>query len=119
MGVSELIIGLTVVAIGTSLPELVVSVTSAVKGETDLAIGNIVGSNIFNMLAVLSIPCLLAPTEIASNVFWRDFGLMFSLTVLLGLFAYGFSGRSRISRPEGGILLLAWLGYIGSLYFGF
>ena len=58
MGVSELIIGLTVVAIGTSLPELVVSVTSAVKGETDLAIGNIVGSNIFNMLAVLAIPCL-------------------------------------------------------------
>ena len=119
MGVSELIIGLTVVAIGTSLPELVVSVTSAIKGETDLAIGNIVGSNIFNMLAVLSIPCLLAPTEIASNVFWRDFGLMFGLTVLLGLFAYGFSGHSRISRPEGGILLIAWLGYIGSLYFGF
>ncbi|MDC0995461.1 MAG: calcium/sodium antiporter [Pseudomonadales bacterium] len=119
MGVSELIIGLTVVAIGTSLPELVVSVTSAVKGETDLAIGNIVGSNIFNMLAVLAIPCLLAPTEIASNVFWRDFGLMFGLTVLLGFFAYGFSGRSKISRPEGGILLLAWLGYVGSLYFGF
>jgi len=119
MGVSELIIGLTVVAIGTSLPELVVSVTSAVKGETDLAIGNIVGSNIFNMLAVLAIPCLLSPTEIASNVFWRDFGLMFGLTVLLGFFAYGFSGRSEISRPEGAILLLAWLGYIGSLYFGF
>jgi cation:H+ antiporter len=90
-----------------------------VKGETDLAIGNIVGSNIFNMLAVLAIPCLLSPTEIASNVFWRDFGLMFGLTVLLGFFAYGFSGRSEISRPEGGILLLAWLGYIGSLYFGF
>ncbi len=119
IGVSELIIGLTVVAIGTSLPELVVSVTSAVKGETDLAIGNIVGSNIFNMLAVLAIPCLLAPTEIASNVFWRDFGLMFGLTALLGLFAYGFSGNSRISRPEGGILFLAWLGYVGSLYFGF
>ena len=119
MGVSELIIGLTVVAIGTSLPELVVSMTSALKGETDLAIGNIVGSNIFNMLAVLSIPCMLAPTEIASNVVWRDYGLMFGLTVLLGLFAYGVSGSARISRLEGGILLLAWLGYLGSLYYGF
>ena len=119
MGVSELVIGLTIVAIGTSLPELVVSVTSALKGETDLAIGNIVGSNIFNMLAVLSIPCILAPSDIASNVVWRDYGLMFALTVLLGLFAYGISGRARMSRPEGSILLMAWLAYLGTLYYGF
>jgi cation:H+ antiporter len=119
MGVSELIIGLTIVAIGTSLPELVVSVTCAIKGHTDLAIGNILGSNIFNMLAVLSVPCILAPTEIASNVFWRDYGFMLALTVLLGLFAYGFSKNAKISRLEGSVLLLAWFGYLGSLYNGF
>jgi cation:H+ antiporter len=119
MGVSELVIGLTIVAIGTSLPELVVSVTSAIKGHTDLAIGNILGSNIFNMLAVLSIPCILAPTDIVSNVFWRDYGFMLGLTVLLGLFAYGLSKNAKISRLEGSVLLLAWFGYLGSLYNGF
>jgi cation:H+ antiporter len=119
MGVSELVIGLTIVAIGTSLPELVVSVTSAIKGHTDLAIGNILGSNIFNMLAVLSIPCILAPTDILSNVFWRDYGFMLGLTVLLGLFAYGLSKNAKISRLEGSVLLLAWFGYLGSLYNGF
>ena len=119
LGISELIIGLTVVAVGTSLPELVVSVTCAIKGQTDLAIGNILGSNIFNMLAVLSVPCILAPTDIASNVFWRDYGFMLGLTVLLGLFAYGISKNAKISRLEGGVLLLAWFGYLGSLYNGF
>lgn len=118
LGVSELVIGLTVVAVGTSLPELVVSITSAIKGQTDLAIGNILGSNIFNMLAVLSIPCILAPTDIDSSVFWRDYGFMLGLTVLLALFAYGLSKNAKISRLEGSILLFAWFGYLGSLYSG-
>jgi cation:H+ antiporter len=74
--ISELIIGLTVIAVGTSLPELVVSLTSSLKGQSDLAIGNIVGSNIFNILAVFSIPCLLGPTEIDPSILWRDYALM-------------------------------------------
>lgn len=116
MGVSELIIGLTVVAVGTSLPELVVSVTSALKGQTDLAIGNIVGSNIFNILAVLSIPCVLSPKQFAPELLWRDYGMMLGLTLVLVLFAYGISVKARIGRLEGVFLLVAWFAYLVSLY---
>ncbi len=116
MNISELIIGLTVIAVGTSLPELVVSATGAMKGQTDLAIGNIVGSNIFNILAVLSIPCLIAPTEFESEIFWRDYLLMLMMTVLLVLFAYGVHKKARITRLEGGFLLVVWLTYMFSLY---
>lgn len=115
MGVSELFIGLTVIAVGTSLPELVVSVTSALKGETDLAIGNIVGSNIFNMLAVLSIPGFLAPTALDEEILLRDFAVMAGMTIAVLVFAYGIS-RARVSRIEGGLLLLAWLSYMVWLY---
>ena len=116
MGVSELLIGLTVIAVGTSLPELVVSVTSALKGQTDLAIGNIIGSNIFNILAVLSIPGLLAPTELAGEVFWRDYALMFGMTGAVLFFAYGLGQNSRVSRLQGGLLVIVWLAYLGYLY---
>ncbi len=116
LGISELVIGLTVIAIGTSLPELVVSVTSALKGQTDLAIGNIVGSNIFNILAVLSIPCVLAPTEIAPEVLWRDYMLMLSLTIVVVLFAY-LKGKNQITRFKGAMLFAVWLGYLTTLYF--
>lgn len=116
MGVSELFIGLTVIAVGTSLPELVVSVTSALKGETDLAIGNIVGSNIFNILAVLSIPSFLAPTELAEEVLWRDFGLMAAMTVAVLVFAYGIRSVAKITRGEGALLLIAWISYMVWLY---
>ena len=116
MGVSELFIGLTVIAVGTSLPELVVSVTSAMKGETDLAIGNIVGSNIFNILAVLAIPSFLAPTALSEEVFWRDFGLMAAMTIAVLIFAYGIRSVGKITRPEGALLLLAWGGYMVWLY---
>jgi cation:H+ antiporter len=115
MGVSELFIGLTVIAVGTSLPELVVSVTSALKGETDLAIGNIVGSNIFNMLAVLSIPGFLAPTLLDEEILLRDYAVMAGMTIAVLIFAYGIS-RARVSRIEGGLLLLAWLSYMVWLY---
>lgn len=117
MGISELVIGLTVIAVGTSLPELVVSVSCALKGQTDLAIGNIVGSNIFNILLVLAIPGLLAPTVLVAEILWRDFLLMFMMTLLLVLFAYG-GGRSKakITRLEGGFLLLIWVAYLTSLY---
>jgi cation:H+ antiporter len=116
MGISELIIGLTVIAVGTSLPELVVSVSSAFKGQTDLAIGNIVGSNIFNLLLVLSIPGLIHPTELGTEILWRDYLLMFMMTMLLVLFAYGVRTKAKITRIEGGFLLIIWLAYLASLY---
>ncbi len=117
MGVSEMVIGLTVIAVGTSLPELVVSVTSALKHQTDLAIGNIVGSNIFNLLAVLSIPAVLAPSQFDTSLLYRDYVVMLAMTLLLVVFAYGIAGRSRITRLEGGFLILAWFFYLGTLYF--
>jgi len=116
MGISQLVIGLTVIAVGTSLPELVVSVSCALKGQTDLAIGNIVGSNIFNILLVLAIPGLLAPTALESQILWRDYLLMFMMTLLLVLFAYGVRSKAKITRLEGGFLLVIWVAYLISLY---
>jgi cation:H+ antiporter len=116
MGVSELVIGLTVIAIGTSLPELVVSVTSALKGQTDLAIGNILGSNIFNLLAVLAIPCILSPVEFDLDLLLRDYGLMLGMTLIVALFAYGILSKPRIARIEGLLLITIWFGYLASLY---
>ena len=116
LGVSELVIGLTVVAVGTSLPELAATVGSAIKGHPDIAIGNVVGSNILNILAVLAVPALAQPTTLESVVLWRDFGMMFALTMLLVLFAYGIGSRAIITRFEGAVLLLAWVGYNYVLY---
>ena len=116
MGVSELVIGLTVIAVGTSIPELVVSVTSALKGQTDLAIGNIIGSNIFNILAVLSIPAILAPLELEPVTLWRDYAVMLAMTLILVIFAYGIRGETTISRVKGALLFSLWLGYIVYLY---
>ena len=116
LGVSELVIGLTVVAVGTSLPELAATVGSALKGHPDIAIGNVVGSNILNILAVLAVPALVHPTILESVVLWRDFGMMFALTMLLVLFAYGMGSRAIITRFEGGVLMLAWVGYNYLLY---
>ena len=111
LGVSEMIIGLTIVAIGTSLPELAATVGSALKGHSDIAIGNVVGSNILNILAVLSVPGLITYTEISPVSLWRDCGMMLALTVALALFAYGINSRAVITRFEGVVLLAAWLGY--------
>lgn len=116
MGIAERVIGLTVVAAGTSLPELVVSVTSAFKKQTDIAIGNIIGSNIFNILAVLAIPCLLSPATFSADLLWRDFGTMFVMTLILVVFAFGFLGKGRITRIEGVLLIAGWLTYIVYLY---
>lgn len=116
IGVSELVIGLTVIAIGTSLPELVVAVTSAVKGQTELAIGNIIGSNIFNLLVVLIIPCFLSPTEFAPQLLWRDYALMLLMTLFLAYTAYGFSVKAKVTRFEAGLLLVVWLSYLTYLY---
>jgi len=111
LGVSDMIIGLTIVAIGTSLPELAATVGSAIKGHSDIAIGNVVGSNILNILAVLAIPGLLGPTIIESVSLWRDFGMMLALTMLLGFFAYAMNSQKVITRFEGAVMLIAWTGY--------
>jgi cation:H+ antiporter len=111
LGVSEMIIGLTIVAIGTSLPELAATIGSAIKGHTDIAIGNVVGSNILNILAVLAVPSIMAPTDIDFAALWRDCGMMLALTLMLALFAYGINSRAVITRFEGAVMLMAWIGY--------
>lgn len=113
--ISELVIGLTIIAIGTSLPELAASVASALKGHHDIAIGNVVGSNIFNLLAVMPIPGLVATTEIAPEVLWRDYGAMLGLTLLLIGFIYAFDRKGRIGRSAGSVLLLGYFSYLGLL----
>ena len=115
-GVSEVVVGLTVVAVGTSLPELSVTVTAVLRGHADMAIGNVVGSNILNILAVLAIPALLAPQVIEVAVLWRDYGLMLALTALLILFAYGIGSRKIITRFEGAVLVTAYVGYTYLIY---
>lgn len=110
LGVSDLIIGLTIVAIGTSLPELAASVASAIKGEHAMAIGNVLGSNVFNLLAVLPFPAFLDPGELEPGLLERDYVMMGAITILLMLFALGRKGR--ISRIQGGVFLLVYTGYV-------
>ena len=111
LGVSDMLIGLTIVAVGTSLPELAATVGAAVRGHTDIAIGNVVGSNILNTLAVLAVPGLIANTHMEAVALWRDCGTMLALTLLLALFAYAVNSRPIITRFEGAVMLLAWIGY--------
>ncbi|WP_210561313.1 calcium/sodium antiporter [Psychrosphaera aestuarii] len=111
-GISELVIGLTIIAIGTSLPELAASVAGVLKGEDDMAIGNVIGSNIFNILAVLGIGALINPSEIDPSAASRDIYVMIGATVLLLIMAMSFAQRTRrINRVEGFILLSAFVGY--------
>ncbi len=112
LGVSDLVIGLTIVAIGTSLPELASSIVAARKGEDDLAIGNIIGSNLFNTLGVVGLAGSIQPMSIPSEILHRDWPLMALLTV--ALFALGYNrngGNGSISRLEGGALLAVYVGY--------
>lgn len=112
LGVSDLIIGLTIVALGTSLPELAASVMAARKGEHDIAIGNVVGSNMFNLLAVVGIAGTIHPmTDIVPEVLNRDWTTMMAMTVVLFVVAYGFRGEGRINRYEGTLLLLSFVAY--------
>jgi cation:H+ antiporter len=117
IGVSDLVIGLTIVALGTSLPELAASVMSALKHEHDIAIGNVIGSNIFNLLAVLGLPGLINPIRIDSMVLSRDYPVMLGLTLMLFAMAFGFRGPGRLNRVEGAILLMAFAAYQSLLYF--
>jgi cation:H+ antiporter len=113
LGVSDLVIGLTIIAIGTSLPELAASLIAARKGEHDIAIGNIVGSNMFNLLAVIGIAGAITPISvIPAEVMARDWPMMMAGTIALFVMGYGFRGRQgRINRLEGGILLLTFIAY--------
>lgn len=117
LGVSDLVIGLTIIAIGTSLPELAATVISALKGEDDMAVGNVIGSNMFNLVAVLALPGLIAPSVLAPEVMQRDFPIVVALTLALFLMAYGFKGPGRINRLEGGLLLTGFIAYMGWLGF--
>lgn len=112
LGVSDLVIGLTIVAIGTSLPEMVASIMSVLKNEADLAIGNIIGSNMFNTLAVLAMPALLAPKAFDAEILTRDVPVMFAFTIVLFLVAYRFRGVGSVNRWEGGLLFSGFIAYM-------
>ncbi len=117
IGVDDLVIGLTIVAVGTSLPELAASLMSVAKKEIDIAIGNIIGSNMFNMLMVLGIPCIIYPDTFGKEVLLRDFPIMAGLTLLMGWMVF-YSGKNRFSRLEGTVLLLCFAGYQYWLFLG-
>ncbi len=115
-GVSDTVIGLTLVAMGTSLPELSISVIAALRRHADVAIGNVLGSNIFNLLGILGISALLQPLPVHARILQFDQWVMLGTSLLLLLFLY--TGR-RLSRLEGGILLAGYGIYIGLTYTAF
>ncbi|MFH1424748.1 MAG: calcium/sodium antiporter [archaeon] len=108
-GISEMVIGMTLIAIGTSLPELATSFVAAFRGMRELALGNIIGSNVFNISAVLGISALLNPIPVASSVLMFDVPIMIAFSVLMLIFMWT---RKKIGRIEGGILLLLYLGFL-------
>ncbi|PSW18470.1 calcium/sodium antiporter [Photobacterium sanctipauli] len=114
-GMSDLVIGLTIIAIGTSLPELAASIASLYKGEDDMAVGNIIGSNVFNILAVMGIPGLLNPSALSPLAMGRDYYVMLAVSVLLVLMALG--KRRVINRLEGGVLVLCFIAYQAYLFY--
>ncbi|MGF1700048.1 calcium/sodium antiporter [Photobacterium makurazakiensis] len=114
-GMSDLVIGLTIIAIGTSLPELAASIASIYKGEDDMAVGNIIGSNVFNVLAVMGIPGLLNPSTLSPYAMGRDYYVMLGVSILLVIMALG---KSRvINRLEGSILVTCFIAYQGYLFY--
>ncbi len=112
LGVSDMVIGLTIVAVGTSLPEFASSIVAIRKGEDDIALGNILGSNLFNTLAVVGLACLVQPMDVGPEVLYRDMLVMGAVTLSLFLFGYGFrKTQGRINRIEGGMLLATFIAY--------
>lgn len=117
LGISDLIIGLTIVAIGTSLPELASALAAVKKNEHDLILGNILGSGIFNTLAVVGLAAVIEPLSVAPELLYRDWTLMFALTLALLVMGFGLTGwRKLISRVDGALLLLVYVGYTGYLF---
>jgi cation:H+ antiporter len=115
-GVSDLIIGLTVVALGTSLPELAVSISSVLKKQFEMVVGNIIGSNLFNTIAVLAIPGIIHPSVVPPEVMNRDYPIMLLLTILLFIVSYKFKKDWIINRPEGFILVTVFCIYMWNLF---
>lgn len=109
LGVSETVIGLTIVAIGTSLPELVTAVMASIRREQDIIVGNILGSNIFNILSILGITALIKPIPVPQEIINLDMWIMLGVTALLGVFAWT---GNRISRGEGAIFLILYAAYL-------
>ncbi|MCB5359760.1 calcium/sodium antiporter [Vibrio lentus] len=108
-GMSDLVIGLTIIAVGTSLPELAASLAGVMKGEDDMAVGNIIGSNVFNILAVMGIPGILNPSILSEFAMGRDFWVMLGVSLLLVVMALG---KSRsVNRIEGGVLIVTFVAY--------
>jgi cation:H+ antiporter len=114
LGVSELVVGLTVVALGTSLPELAASVTAARRGEQDIAVGNVVGSNIFNLLGVLALPGIIAPGPVSHSVVTRDYPIMLGATLLLLFMAL--NEATEIGRKRGIALVAVFVIYFVLLF---
>ena len=114
LGVSELVVGLSLVALGTSLPELAASVAAARRGEDDIAVGNVIGSNMFNLLGVLALPGIIAPGAVDRSVIVRDFPIMVCVTLLLLLMAV--NERSHIGRKRGVTLIIVFVGYFVTLF---
>lgn len=117
LGISDLIIGLTIVAAGTSLPELATSIIATRKNEHDIALGNVVGSNLFNTLAVVGIAGAITPIPVAAEVLSRDWTVMLVLTVSLLVMVYSVSRPSSLTRWKGSLLLLSFLAYTGWLFY--
>jgi cation:H+ antiporter len=119
LGVSDLVIGLTIVAIGTSLPELAASIAGALKKEPDIVVGNVIGSNIFNTLAVLGIAAAIRPVPVSAAVLRRDYALMLGSALVLWGIVHGWTGRhGHINRIEGALLLAGFVAYQWVLYHG-
>ncbi|CAI1793052.1 calcium/sodium antiporter [Serratia proteamaculans] len=114
-GMSELVVGLTIIAIGTSLPELATSIAGALKGEDDMAIGNIIGSNIFNTVIVLGVPALLSPGSVDSAAFHRDYWVMLAVSIVLSALCIG--RKHRIGHLAGALLLCGFIAYLAVLFF--
>lgn len=112
LGLSELVIGLTIVAVGTSLPELASSIAAARKGEHDLALGNVIGSNFFNTLAVIGLAGAIRPIEADKAALARDWGVMLGMTLALLVMAMGIKRPGRINRFEGAALIVLYAVYI-------
>ncbi|MEM7067876.1 MAG: calcium/sodium antiporter [Pseudomonadota bacterium] len=113
IGVSDEIIGLTIVAIGTSLPELAASMMAVLRGSSTVAIGNVVGSNIFNIAAIMGITTVIAPVEVSSHLIHIDMWVMLAVTVWLGLIAYY---KKEINKPTGVAMMSAYIIYIGAAF---
>ena len=112
-GIPQIVIGLTIVAMGTSAPEAAVSITAALQGSADITIGNVVGSNILNILIILGLSALIYPLKVEKTTIWVDIPVMIGATILL--FALGYDGT--VSRLDAGILLVIFAAYLGFLFY--